>query len=61
MAILDSAVEKAQAGVEKDIAQLGAEEDAVIGQALAGLEAMLRRLAEGYTLEVRLVPKEGVK
>lgn len=57
MDILKGTISDAQTAVQKDITQVGVTETLVISGAIAQLEAMINRLLQGYTLEVKAVKK----
>jgi hypothetical protein len=59
MALLDSAVDKAQADVQTDIPQMEAAAQATIESAIAQFEAMVNRILDGYSIEIKVVKKVG--
>lgn len=57
MDILKGTISDAETFLLKDISLAGTTESEVIATAIAGLEAMINRFLQGYTIEVRAVKK----
>jgi hypothetical protein len=55
--MFDGAITTLQADIEKDIPALEGAAAGAIAAGVASLEAMIQRLLDGYTLEIKLVKK----